>query len=266
MLPISVSGEQYADINTRDGQGRQPIHVACGNNLVDLAKWLHDEAREGPDQRRASLTAVVIGQNIRRGWQPIHFCAAGGGVEVMEWLLDSGINPHTPTEDDSMATPLVLAVKYGQLPIAQLYFRRFNSQHPSLLSQTDVGDMSLLHIVSDLRVAKFLYFKGASLYWRSRCGELPIHQYAKSNDRLEVLQWAIDDRMFPIYPTDSLNWMAVHHSASRDSHMCFMFLVRRMKREGVDFMQKVSNGRTTRELAEDYESVKVLALIAEGVF
>merc|ERR1712144_197076 len=75
----------------------------------------------------------IVGLNQRHKWgldpsvgSPLQICAAAGAVEPCMLLVDAGasINFCMPDHGNKGATPLLLAIKAGKLPLVKLLLER----------------------------------------------------------------------------------------------------------------------------------------------
>eukprot|EP00899_Mesostigma_viride_P026871 jgi/Mesvir1/7369/Mv19171-RA.1 len=66
-------------LETRDGEGNTALHLACGNNRLDIVKWLVAAGADLDAQNKDALT-------------PLHHGSMGGHLAVVQHLVGKGAN------------------------------------------------------------------------------------------------------------------------------------------------------------------------------
>jgi hypothetical protein len=155
--------------------GRQPIHFACINGHLEVAKWLSGQAG-------VSLTA-----EDKTGRQPIRFACMNGQLEVAKWLSElAGVS--LTAEGQNGLQLIRAACINGQLDVAKW----LSEQAGVSLTAEGQNGRQPIHfacINGHLEVAKWLSEQaGVSLTAEGQNGRQPIH-FACINGQLDVAKW-----------------------------------------------------------------------------
>jgi ankyrin repeat protein len=174
--------ENGADPNSRDNNGRVPLHrVSQGGRLVTVQSSI-EVARV---IIKAGADVNVTDKDDRT---PLHTAARHGYREIAEMLLGFGASLNA--DDGSKQTPLYAACDSGKLEVS-----RFLMDSGADLDSRDDEGFTLLHATSEkghVDVARLLIDRGADVNVRKTNGWTPLH-VASRYGYLDVARLLIDN-------------------------------------------------------------------------
>ncbi|KAK7949556.1 hypothetical protein PG988_016195 [Apiospora saccharicola] len=138
--------EHGANVNTQDGYGRTPLHIAAENGFLDLVKFLIEQGAN-------VNTPDVYGQT------PLYVAAVNEHLNSAEFLIEQGADINTP--DVHGQTILHIAAYEGNSSIVQ-----FLLAHNVNINAPDLHGRTPLHNALDLshpKVAELLLEAGADM-------------------------------------------------------------------------------------------------------
>ena len=106
-------------VHARDGVDGQPLHHACANGQVAIARWLLSVGAR-PDGSAAT------------GDQPLHLACVCGHLEIAKILVHAGAPLHVRPKNDHL-TPLGIARRAGHTELAD-WLAEGDSLRPFLAS------------------------------------------------------------------------------------------------------------------------------------
>ncbi|OTB06936.1 hypothetical protein M426DRAFT_30132, partial [Hypoxylon sp. CI-4A] len=131
-----------ADVNMRGFGGDTPLHRAASRNYVDIVKvlldakanvdlknddwqtpWLYSAAAGGDIEMVRFLIESGVNPSIKTNfdWAPLHWAAHNGKLDCVRALVDAGADVNAMS--DVSTTPLDMARKTNQTVIADLLLR-----------------------------------------------------------------------------------------------------------------------------------------------
>ena len=105
MAGRAASGERGAE----DGDGLTALHVACGEEHLEVARWLVEE--KGMDDQRVTSN----------GRTALHIACKEGQLEVARWLAEERGHDADPS-NGTATSPFFFASCSGHLPVVRWLF------------------------------------------------------------------------------------------------------------------------------------------------
>eukprot|EP01068_Selenidium_serpulae_P015075 Selendium_serpulae@DN6176_c0_g2_i4.p1 len=157
--------------NSKDEDGRLPVHWAASRGYADKVKFL--VSRGGP-----------VNPIDEDGWTPLHCAAAAGSLRCVEHLLDHGGNVSLKTESNQ-CQPLHYAASKGHLEVVKC----LAAAKADINNRDRTGLTPLARAVSTgkLTVVKFLIELGAEMTEDKVAKDTPLH-IAVNNQHLEIAE------------------------------------------------------------------------------
>jgi len=176
-----------AEIDGRDWCGCTPLHYAVKHGSAAAVRRLIargaavDAKGAGMPHRlvpvpepaivgSVSRDAILVGEEARRGYTPLHEAARWGHLAIAELLIAKGADVRT--SDRTGRTPLHNAASYSRWDVAKLLI----AKGADVNARFDDGK-TLLHFptsLTDEDVVVFLLSKGADLNIKDRSGRTPL--------------------------------------------------------------------------------------------
>jgi len=159
--------EKGANIEAKNNKYGTPLHLACGNDNLEVVKFLLEKGAN-------------IESKDKYDYTPLHY-ASMCNFEVVKLLVEKGANIVSKNNKDEI--PLHLASFCGNLNIVKLLL-----VIDDLKVQDKYGNTPLHWAIHDFDVTKFLLEKGADVKSRNYEDETPLHRAIKHyNLRVVVL-------------------------------------------------------------------------------
>lgn len=98
-----------------DNEGRYPLHYAVRRRHLGLIEFL---IKEGGSE--------FLNQYDNQGYYPLHYAVQEGNVQIVDFLIRAGANCNAQAgigQGEGQETPLMLAIRYGHIRIAQYLFQ-----------------------------------------------------------------------------------------------------------------------------------------------
>ena len=171
--------EHGADINTRDNDGRTPLHVAAERTSSERVGVVRVLLEHGAN----------VGARDNRASTPLHIAAEDGRVEVVRMLLEHGAN--VDAEDDQGKTPLHAgAAEDGKVEVVRMLL-----EHGANVGAEDNQGKTPLHAgaaeYGTVEVVRMLLEHGANVGAEDNQGKTPLHGAAKDG-RVEVVRMLLE--------------------------------------------------------------------------
>lgn len=109
--PPRSSKMAAVDVRAKDAFDMNPLHFACVEGRLDVAKWLYDNGA-AEDIRYVSDTC---------DYTPMNLAIAGGHLDLAKWIFTAG--GAKDIRDTGFFTPIETAVHAGHLHIVKWLFR-----------------------------------------------------------------------------------------------------------------------------------------------
>ena len=267
VVKFLLSNRKHGDIFRTIGQGWNLIHYASIGGNIEILKMLIDGGLGITDvtDKKASALHIAIANNRMEmveflvsnypkildfidveGYNALHHACIAGNIEIVQFLLDNGLEPMTLTHNS--LSLLHIAILHGRLPLANYLIERF----PILISlstskgflpihtaaekgevdiitklcettvdikQKTEGGLSPLHVGvvhNQISVVEILTEKAPSLMdLAAKNGYLPVHTAAEKNN-VVLLKVLTKDRQYISRKVDnslSLLHVAVLHNS-----------------------------------------------------
>ena len=125
-----------ADINTRNGDGFTPLHIACWSGYEEIVRLLTVDFRDRVD----------IESRDQKGLTPLMTASRAGFPEIVRLLLDAGADcTACSTEESRRVTALMDACCRGHDEIARMLLLQPPGKAGELLNQEDTDGDTPLH-------------------------------------------------------------------------------------------------------------------------
>ncbi|OWF45257.1 Ankyrin-1 [Mizuhopecten yessoensis] len=192
-------------------------------------------------QRRIAKYIAAVLQNqlhLRNddGWDALLFCSMYGDIELFDFLIKQGMNPHTQTQDGLSC--LMSAVRNRQLEIT----RHIINTYPEQLHQSDQKGMNVLHYccqAGDIKLFRYLVEKGLTPDTGTFDGSTCL-MIAVANKQLDLAQHLVDKYSEQLEQRDQNGWNVLLYCSKAGDQKIFDYLVAK----GVKPDTCASNGST----------------------
>ncbi|XP_063058512.1 85/88 kDa calcium-independent phospholipase A2 isoform X2 [Engraulis encrasicolus] len=190
-----------SQINTRDGQGQTPLHLACEQGNVDCVRELLDECQARTDvtdkngdtpmhcaakQDTAAVIEVLccrlcagVNEPNLAGETPLHVACRLGRAEAVKSLLGGGAKCDVLGGN---CYPIHTAMKYSQKGCAEAIL---NVDPAQLQAEDPMYGGTPLHWAKTSEMARMLLDRDCDVNYLSKTGESPLHIMTKK-DRFEA--------------------------------------------------------------------------------
>ena len=177
--------EGGADVNAKDEYGRTPLHMAAGNNAVDVVNLLISKG--------ADINAEVNRGKVQGNWEiwfnggkvPLHYAASSSAVDAMALLIRKGAS--LSAKDQWGRMPLHLAAESDVVDGVAFLI----GVGADINAQSGSGTTALNDAVfsDNFGVATWLIKKGANVNIADSDGDAPLHRLSVHvvNDRESVI-------------------------------------------------------------------------------
>ena len=161
-----------ASVSARNMHGEEPLHLACLEGHLDVARWLHGAG--------TSLDATT-----NRGDTPLLYACMKGKLNIAQWLHSVGASLDATDSEGNRS--LHQACRRGHLDIAQWLHSAGASLHT-----TSSGGLTPLHLACSagrLETTSWLCSAGADATTETDTGNTPaqlLHQYAAKRSKLRA--------------------------------------------------------------------------------
>ena len=161
--------EIHCKVDPRDKEGKTPLAKAAKKGKYEAVVFLY---RHGAD--------LNSGSNMN--WYPIHTAAKWGHVDILQFLIDNGVNVDL-REGNDRRTPLYLACERGRYDAAKLLIEN----HAAIDSQTKKSKYTPLHAAAHkgfTDIVDLLIASGANVLATTRFNQTPLDS-ANQNGKKE---------------------------------------------------------------------------------
>ncbi|XP_065337937.1 uncharacterized protein LOC135938275 isoform X1 [Cloeon dipterum] len=231
-------------VDDRTTDERTPLHLAASREDAQACKLLL--------QNGADATLVN-----NEGSNALHFACEGGNLDVLELLLSLGtIDLNAKNKDGN--TVLHLAAEKSNLQITQYLL---GSGQVSV-DERDKRGSTAFHLAAKfarVEMCKLLLTGGADLYTESD-NEVNALMMACNGKNWEVLDFLLQRGNFDLEKSSFDGRTALHFAAASGDLRCTQILLA----AGADINAKDLWNRTPIQLAEFYDSTKVVNFLAEN--
>ncbi|XP_063923115.1 uncharacterized protein LOC135137411 [Zophobas morio] len=228
------------DLDARNTKGVTPLHLACAENKVEMAKTLLDLGAD-------ANTVDNLKQNS------LHYAAAAKqSTDTMNLLLDSGANANA--QDAKGTTPLSIVCKKGQLPNVEIL----------LLRKVDVNlidreGFSALHQATQFwkdntEIISLLLDNGINVNATNNKGRNALQLSCKENHICDVK--TLLQRGANLHSVDKQGMSALHYAASSEEDS--VEIINLLVTNGLSTNQRNMYGETPLHLACKSGNVKNL--------
>ncbi|KAJ8673305.1 hypothetical protein QAD02_004567 [Eretmocerus hayati] len=183
-----------ADVNSEDGKGGTHLHHAFNSNrgedepLMQLLLSKSQMSKNYSDSNGVSYLHIASSMNVsavknlmengalplshlnedapfKPGYFPLHFAVLFNKVEIVQYLLENGVNPNIKTVSEIKATPLHIACTYDE---SELYIFKNSVIY-------DNFEATLQSYQNDkVRIVELLLKHGASINEKDSFGVIPL--------------------------------------------------------------------------------------------
>ena len=232
------SGE---DANQRNDNGSYPMHFACINNYITIAKLLLQHGASVTVTNRAGLTplhcAVDVGGSLKlciwlvangaevdapscTGKTPLHCTCLQGFREIAQWLIKKGANVHAETTDGCVA--LHFACHRGSVELVDLLLEK----GAVLTAANTKGETPLMWACDrgHLDLVMHLHEKGVNMAARSNLGHTSLH-YAALNGHIDVMIYLVQTAAIDVNVPDNDMGTPLHCACQRGHKDCALWLM-----------------------------------------
>jgi ankyrin repeat protein len=231
-----------ADINSIDEEGRTPLEIACSNQQFRIVKLLFENNADH-----------TISSN---GFTPLHAAASGGSVEIVNFLLDKGLNIHARDENGIDWTPLHWVGKEGTVKVARLLIDRGADIYSKAMDGCTPLHIAAIHANYD--VVEFFAREYKDLNVQSDNGSTPLHMACiNRNDTIVRL---LADHGADIEVRDNEDKTILHQAAKK----CITEIVEFLLSREADISAQDIDGKTPLDLAMESKCKKNIELLKEA--
>ena len=215
-----------ADVNSKNGDGFTPLHVAAVRNRRAVVKLLIDHGAD-------------VNTKAEDGRTLLHHVAREGHVNIVKLLLDSGSD--LSAKDNAKRTPLNCALRWRKYDVAELLVTGGAD-----VNTKDGTGITPLHYASSSGngdIIKLLISRGSDVNAKRTNGETPLH-YASRAGHLNASELLIANSAdIDAKQEDGLTPL---HMSAREGHTNIAQLLLTL---GADFDAKSKQGQTAQDLA-----------------
>ncbi|KAL3853732.1 hypothetical protein ACJMK2_017249, partial [Sinanodonta woodiana] len=233
-----------SDINARDNEGSNVLHLAALNKNVSTVDYL-------------LKTYPHLAQDIMNDEHDVlHLCARGGSISVMELLLQEGLDIKARSRCGN--TVLHVAALSKQLEMVNYLIKKY----PQLIHMTENQGFTALHGAAqagDVQVMQSLINAGSDILARSTDGTNVFHM-AVSHDRLLAVQYLMDKfpKLVQLH-NEKFGYTALHYACER----CGVPMFKTLIRAGFNVKARTRKGENVLELALEHNNISAVNYLLE---
>ena len=234
--------KHYFDVNMTDNGGIAPLHASVRYGKYELIKFFADKVADIYVKTKSGMNCLHIAAHygyfnlcdtlIKKhnfdvhmtdvyGWTALRYSAQYGSYELVNFLVDMGIDIHLKTKNGMNC--LHIAARKGHLDLCKTLVNK----HKFDVRMTDNNGWISLHFsVENGRtdLINFLTDMGADNYHKTNCGKNCLH-IASLNGHLDLCKMFLDNHKFDIHISDNDGWTPLHCSAKNGSFELFSYLL-----------------------------------------
>ncbi|XP_062597150.1 putative ankyrin repeat protein RF_0381 [Saccostrea cucullata] len=226
---LELLTEKCVDMRYKTNDGGNILHIACGNSRLEMCQYI---IQHYPD---------MLQQVNNNGLNAALYVARGGNVEILELLVEKGVDMTYKNKDGSNI--LHIACAYDKSEMCHNIIQHY----PDMLKQVNNnGCNAALCAVQggNVEILELLAEKCVDLTYKSKIGSNILH-IACANSRLEMCQYIIQHYPDMLQQVDNDGWNAALCAAQGGN----VKILELLAGKGVDMTYKSKEGCNILDIA-----------------